>query len=369
MHVPAMDLTSLDAWSKEEILTRWKTILDTGTFIGGETVARFETEFAQACDVEHAIAVSSGTDALLLLLLALGVGPGDEVITPANTFIATAEAVSQTGATVVFADIDPLTYNIDPKAVVRAITPRTKGIIAVHLFGQPANMDALLRVAEDHGLWVAEDACQAHQAKYKTQTAGSIGVGAAFSFYPTKNLGACGEAGAVTTNRADLAETVRILRDHGQLHKNVHEYVGYNGRCDALQAAALSVKLRHLPLWNERRAENAARYTKYLTHADHVQLPHVSPQCVSSWHHYVVQVDRRDWVRDQLATRGIGTGIHYPMPLHLQPAYAHLGYHPGSLPVTEACAARILSLPMYPGLREDEIAYVCENLIDVTSPY
>lgn len=347
---------------KSEILSCWQEILDEAAFIGGSRVSCFEEEFAIATGARHCVAVSNGTDALVLILKAIGLRPGDEVIVPVNTFIATAEAVGQAGGEVVFVDVLPDTYNIDPERVAASITPRTRGIVAVHLYGQPANIDALRAIATRHGLWIVEDAAQAHLAEYKGRRVGTLGLAAGFSFYPGKNLGACGDAGAVTTDDAELADTVRKLRDHGSSKKYVHEFEGHNARCDALQAAALLIKLRHLPAWNEARRQAARKYLELLSMEEGIVLPKVPGDCTPIWHLFVVQVDRRDEVQAALAERGIATGLHYPVPLHLQRAYAHLGLREGAFPVAEAIAGRLLSLPMYPELSHEQIAFVCDNL-------
>ena len=360
--VPFLDLRSQNRALKAEILPLWEEILDSAGFIGGKHVNAFEEEFASACSVKHCVAVNSGTDALRFIFLALGLEPGDEIITAPNTFIATTEAITQAGGKIVFVDIDPDTYNIDPSKLEAAITPKTKGIVPVHLYGQPADMDAILAIAKKHGLWVVEDACQAHLAEYKGCKAGSMGIAAAFSFYPGKNMGACGEGGAVTTNDENLAAKVRMLRDHGQSRKYHHEMEGYNGRCDALQAAALRVKLKHLPAWNEARRKNAQRYFEFLQDTNGIVLPKINQKCLSVFHLFVIQVEKRDSVQEALTKLRISTGLHYPIALHLQKAYEHLGLAAGSFPVAEACAKRLLSLPMYPELTEEQIVYVCDCL-------
>ena len=325
----------------------------------------FEEEFAAACSAKYCVMVNSGTDALRFIFLALGLEPGDEVISVPNTFIATTEAISQAGGKIAFVDIYPDTYNMDPDKIEDAITIRTKGIVPVHLYGQPAAMERILAIAQRYGLWVVEDACQAHLAEYKGQKVGSLGIAAAFSFYPGKNLGACGEAGAVTTNDSELASKVRMLRDHGQAKKYYHDFEGYNGRCDALQAAALRVKLRYLPAWNEARRKNANRYSELLKDVNGILLPKVISHCSPVFHLFVIQVENRDAIVNSLNERSIGTGLHYPIPLNLQKAYRHLDLPEGSFPVSEGCAKRIVSLPMYPELTEDQIVYVCESLKEI----
>jgi len=355
MEVPFLDLKAQNMALKAEILPLWEEIIDSAGFIGGKYVAAFEEDFAKACSVEHCVLVNSGTDALRFILLALGLKPGDEVVTVPNTFIATTEAISQAGGKIRFVDVDSGTYNIDPAKIEAAISPKTRGIVPVHLYGQPADMDPILSIADNHGLWVVEDACQAHLAEYKGLKAGSMGIAAAFSFYPGKIMGGCGEGGAVTTNDADLAARVRMIRDHGQAKKYYHDMEGYNGRCDALQAAALRVKLKHLPTWNELRRKNARRYFDILQGANGILLPHVDKNSLHVFHLFVVQVDQRDAVQDALRQVGIHTALHYPIPLHLQNAYKHMGLSVSAFPVAEACATRLLSLPMFPELTQEQI--------------
>jgi dTDP-4-amino-4,6-dideoxygalactose transaminase len=362
MEVPFLDLKAQNQALKTEILPLWEEILESAGFIGGKQVNAFEEEFAGACFVKHCVAVSSGTDALRFIFLALGLEPGDEIITVPNTFIATTEAITQAGGRIIFADVDSGTYNIDSAKIEEVITPRTRGIVPVHLYGQPADMDAILAIAKKHGLWVVEDACQAHLAEYKGRKAGSMGIAAAFSFYPGKNMGACGEGGAVTTNDENLAAKVRMLRDHGQSRKYHHEMEGYNGRCDALQAAALRVKLKHLPAWNEARRKNAKLYFDLLKEVDGVILPKANEHCLHVYHLFVIQVDNRDDVVEALKQMGISTGLHYPIPLNLQKAYEHMKLPVGSFPVAEACAKRLVSLPMYPELSEEQIRCVSISL-------
>jgi dTDP-4-amino-4,6-dideoxygalactose transaminase len=293
--------------------------------------------------------------------------PGDEVITVPNTFIATTEAISQAGGKILFVDIDPATSNLDPQKIEKAITPKTRGIVPVHLYGNPADMDAVQAIAEKFGLWVVEDACQAHLAEYKGRRAGSLGRAAAFSFYPGKNLGACGDAGAVTTPDPEIAATVRMLRDHGQSQKYHHDMEGYNGRCDALQAAALLVKLKYLSRWCAARREHAALYTSLLQGTPGITLTATTSGSLPVYHLFVVQVENRDAVMTRLKEKGIATALHYPVPLHRQNAYRDLNLPPGSYPVAERCAGHLLSLPMYPELTEEQIRYVCYNLKEIIS--
>lgn len=365
MNIPFLDLKAQNSGLKAEILPIWAEILDSAAFIGGAYVTAFEEEFASLTRTRYCIALNSGTDALRFILLALGLNPGDEVLTVPNTFIATTEAISQAGGRPVFVDIDPETYTLDPGKIEGAITPRTKGIVPVHLYGQPAAMDAITAIAKKHNLWVVEDACQAHLAEYKGRPAGSLGRAAAFSFYPGKNLGACGDAGAVTTDDPELAATIAMLRDHGQTRKYYHALEGYNGRCDALQAAALSVKLKHLPQWTAARRRHAQRYRELLGNIPGLTLPRTAPGNLPACHLFVVQVANRDLVVEALAEKGITTGLHYPLPLHRQKAYAHLHLPVGSFPVAEACAERLLSLPLYPELSEEQLVFVCDSLKEI----
>jgi dTDP-4-amino-4,6-dideoxygalactose transaminase len=311
--------------------------------------------------------VGNGTDALWFALLALGIGPGDEVITAPNTFIATAEAISFCGATPVFADVDPRTYTMDPARLEAAITPKTKAVIPVHLFGQPADMDPILETACRHGLWVVEDACQAHGALYKGRKAGSMGAAGCFSFYPGKNLGAFGEGGAVVTNDEALADRVRRLRDHGQAKKYYHSAIGWNGRLDGIQAAVLQVKLKYLDAGNDARRAHADRYRERLAGVGQVVLPVEADAARHVYHIFAVQVDDRDRVLQAMGDRGIGCGIHYPVPVHLQEAYAHLGLAAGSFPVAERAASRFLSLPMFPELTAGQVDDVAAALTEIVA--
>ena len=362
MQVPFIDLQAQNRALKHEIIPLWEDIFDSSHFIGGKYVNNFEQNFAQACEVEHCISVNSGTDALRFILLALDINPGDEVITVPNTFIATAEAISQADGKVIFVDINPQTYTMNPEKLEAAITVHTKGIVPVHLYGRTDDMDMILRIAQKYNLWVVEDACQAHLAKYKGRKAGSIGIAGAFSFYPGKNLGACGEAGAVTTNNVKIAKKIRMLRDHGQSQKYYHDINGYNGRCDALQAAALNVKLKYLPEWNESRRKSAQRYIQQLQDLKPIILPYVGTDCLPVYHLFVIQVPNRDGIINELNAKGIGTGIHYPVPLHLQKAYMYLQKPKGSFPESEKLANHVLSLPMFPNMTYEQIDYVCNQL-------
>jgi dTDP-4-amino-4,6-dideoxygalactose transaminase len=361
--IPFLDLHAAHAPLRAEFDQAIAAVVDSGAFAGGPFVERFEAEFASYCEARHAIGVGNGTDALWFALLALGIGPGDEVITVPMSFMATAEAISYCGARPVFVDIDPRTYTMDPGAVDGAITSRTKAIIPVHLFGQTADMDSILEIARKRGLAVVEDAAQAHGAKYKGRAAGSMGDAGCFSFYPGKNLGAFGEAGAVVTNDAELRDRIRCLRDHGQSKKYHHSMIGWNGRMDGIQAAVLSVKLRHLDEANRRRRDNAALYSRLLDGVGGLVPPATASECEHVFHIYAVRIAGRDAVMKELAAQGIGTGIHYPVPIHLQPAYASLAYTAGAFPNAERCAAEFLSLPMFPELSEDQVSAVAAALV------
>lgn len=362
LHVPFLDLPGQNHALKKDILKEWEGLLDCAGFIGGAAVENFEEEFGKTIGAAHCISVNSGTDALRFILIGLGLEPGDEVITVPNTFIATTEAISQAGGRPVFVDIDPETCNIDPECIEQAITPRTRGIIPVHLYGQPAEMDTINAIAARHDLWVVEDACQAHLAEYKGEKTGTLAAAAAFSFYPGKNLGACGDAGAVTTNDTALADRIRMIKDHGQRTKYYHEIEGYNGRCDAVQAAALSTKLPYLASWNEARRGHAGKYHELLKDVPELQLPICRPENLHAYHLFVIQVPDRDELMARLLKKGISTGLHYPVPLHLQEAYLNLGYKTGSFPITEKAASRILSLPLFPELTTTQIVHVCNSI-------
>jgi len=357
--VPYLDLKAQYQSIKPEIDAAISAVLESSQFVLGAEVAAFEREFAAYCGTSECIALNSGTSALHLALLAAGVGPGDEVITVPFTFVASVAAVIYAGARPVLVDIDPRSYNMDPAAIEAAITPRTKAILPVHLYGQPADMDPILEVARRRGLVVIEDAAQAHGAKYKGQPAGSIGDIACFSFYPTKNLGAYGEGGAVTTNNMEFARTVRMLRDWGQDRKYHHVQRGYNYRMEGLQGAILRVKLRHLERWTEKRRAIARQYSESLAGCN-VELPAEMPWARHVYHVYTVRAEDRNGLQATLHTEGIQTAIHYGLPAHLQPAYADLGYGKGSLPRSEAAAEQVLSLPIYPELSDHSIAKVAQ---------
>ncbi|MFC1782199.1 DegT/DnrJ/EryC1/StrS family aminotransferase [Planctomycetota bacterium] len=362
MKVPFLDLKVQYESIKEEVAQALQNVLDKTAFAGGPFVAQFEKEFAAFCQVEHAVGVSSGTAALWIALLGLDIGLGDEVITTANTFIATAEAISYCGARPVFVDVVEQTFNMDPALLEAAITNKTKAIIPVHLYGQPADMDPIMEIARAHKLLVIEDASQAHGAEYKGRVVGSIGDVGCYSFYPGKNLGAYGEAGAIVTNDGKLAEKMRSLCDHGQMKKYYHSRIGWNSRMDGFQGAILSVKLRHLPQWNEGRCKNAQLYNTVLANVDNLTLPIEADYAKHVYHIYAIRAPRRDDIIKSLAQKEIYCGIHYPVPLHLQEAYGFMDLGKGSFPVTEKCAEEILSLPMFSELSQDQIEYVGEEL-------
>ena len=362
LQVPFLDLRAQHDPLRAELLAAIGEVIDRSAFAGGPMVAEFEEDFAAYCRTRAAVGVGSGTEALWLALLAQGIGHGDEVITVPNTFMATAEAISYSGARPVFVDVDERTYTLDPQQLERAITPRTKAVIPVHLFGQMADMDPIMEIAQRYRLIVIEDACQAHGAEYKGRRAGSIGHAGCFSFYPGKNLGAWGEAGAVVTNDRALAEKIRILRDHGQETRYHHTCIGWNARMDGIQAAVLRVKLKGLDRGNAARRAHARRYKELLADLDVLTLPLAAEYGVHIYHLSVVRVPERDRILQALARRGIACGIHYPTPVHRQDAYRSLGLGPGSFPVAERCAGEILSLPMFPELTPAQIETVAREL-------
>lgn len=346
---------------KEEIDSAVLGVLESTQFVLGKEVAAFEEEFADYCHSSHGVAVNSGTSALHLAFLAAGIGAGDEVITVANTFIATVAAIRYTGALPVLVEMDPVSYTMDPKSIEAAITPRTKAICPVHLFGQMADMDAIMAIADKHHLYVIEDAAQAHGAEYKGRRAGSIGHLGCFSFYPGKNLGAYGEGGLVTTEDANLAHTIRMMRDWGAEKKYYHDVMGFNYRMSGFQGAILRVKLRHLEQWTEARRQHAAFYNQQLSGSG-VALPTEMDYARHVYHLYVIRSERRDALQKALDEKKIYTGIHYPIPVHMQKAHADLGYQQGDFPLTEKAADEILSLPMFAELLEDEIMLVCDAI-------
>jgi dTDP-4-amino-4,6-dideoxygalactose transaminase len=385
-NIPFLDLVSQHLQLEEELVSVFRSALKTAGFIGGPMVEGFEREFAQFCDTKYSVGVASGTDALRFALWAAGVGEGDVVVTVPNTFIATTEAISQTGALADFVDVDERTYNMDPAKLARyfeaqcQLDPksgillhrqtgrRVRAIVPVHLYGQMADMDPILALAEKYNLIVIEDACQAHGAEYfskkekRWRKAGSIGQAAAFSFYPGKNLGACGEAGAVTTNDEAISRKVKMIRDHGQAKKYYHDVEGYNGRLDAIQAGILSAKLKHLAEWNQSRRAAAATYGELFGPSTaELVLPYTPDYSKPVYHLYVIRTVDREQLKTTLADAGIGTAIHYPVPLHMQNAYSGLGFKVGDFPVTERVAPEILSLPMFPGLKREDLARIVKE--------
>src|SRR6184192_3207281 len=364
--VPFVDLAAQYAAIAEEIDAAVSKTIREADFILGRAVRLFEEEFAAFSEARYAVGVDSGTSALELALRAYDIGPGDEVITAANSFIASALAISHAGATPVLVDVDPFTHTIDVTGIERAITSRTKAIIPVHLYGHPAHMDPIRQIAEQQGLIVIEDACQAHGARYKGRRAGSLGHAAAFSFYPGKNLGAYGDGGMVVTNDADIAKRLEMLRNYGQKEKYHHLSQGFNRRLDTLQAAVLRVKLKYLEKWNAARRWQAELYHRLLAGTELV-LPSEAAGAQSVWHLYVIRTEHRDALKEHHLSRGIAAGIHYPIPIHLQPAYQDLGYKRGDFPVTEAHADRILSLPMYAELSDRQIEFISQTVCEFQS--
>ena len=389
--IPFLDLVTPHRELESELAEVFQSVMRTAGFIGGPFVEGFEKAFAKFCEADHCIGAANGTDALRFALIAAGVRSGDVVVTVPNTFIATTEAISQAGALPEFVDIDARTYNMNPESLRRYLTERcelidgqlismrsgspVRAVVPVHLYGQVADMDPILELAAEFNLMIVEDACQAHGAKYFSKregiwkTAGSIGRAAAFSFYPGKNLGACGEAGAVTTSDPEIAKTIRMLRDHGQAKKYYHDIEGYNGRLDALQAGLLGVKLKRLAEWNAKRRAAAARYCELFKEAEvDAVLPFEPSNSRGVYHLFVIQVSDRDGIQSELGKQGIGTGIHYPIPLHLQKAYSGMNLGQGSFPVAEFAANHILSLPMFPNLTEAEQRRVVEAIVRATQP-
>ena len=358
MRVPFLDLKVQYESIRNEIDLALQQVLENTAFASGPYVKKFEEEFATFCNCQYGIGVGSGTSALWLTLLGLGIGGGDEVITVPNTFIATAEAISFCGAKPIFIDVDETTYNMDPDLIEAAITPRTKAIIPVHLFGQMAEMDPIMDIAKGHRLYVIEDACQAHGAKYKGRSAGSIGNAGCFSFYPGKNLGAYGEGGIVVTNDSELDHKIRILCDHGQAKKYYHSIIGWNSRMDGFQGAILSMKLKHLTTWNNKRRQNARLYSELLSEITDIILPYEADYAKHVYHVYALRTENRDALIEYLAEKDIYCGIHYPIPIHLQDAYSFLGIKKGSFPIAEKCAEEFVSLPMFPELSGEQIEYV-----------
>lgn len=361
MTVPLLDLKAQFNEIRDEIRAAIDAVLESQQFILGPTVAAFEESVAACCGVAHAVGVSSGTDAILAALMAIGIAPGDEVITTPYTFFSTAGCISRLCARPVFVDIDPRTFNIDPAKIEAAVTEKTRAILPVHLFGQCAEMDPILEVARKHRLRLIEDAAQAIGAQYRERSAGTMGDVGCFSFFPSKNLGGFGDGGMVVTNDPELAETLRMLRAHGSKPKYFHSMIGGNFRLDALQAAILQVKLRHLDFWTERRRQNAALYGDLLSDAP-VVAPYIEPHNFSIYNQYVICVEERDALRTFLKDNGVGTEIYYPLPLHMQKCYEHLGYRQGDFPEAEKAAAHSVAIPVYPELAEEKQRYVAKQI-------
>ncbi len=361
MNIPLVDLKSQSQTLTNELSEAVQQVMTTADFILGQQVDDFEVDFALFCEGRHAVGLASGTDALHLGLLACGIGPGDEVITAANSFIATASAISFTGAKPVFADVDPETYTIDPASIRGLMTDRTRAILPVHLYGQPADMDPIMELAGEKELKVVEDACQAHGAQYKGKSVGSIGHLGAFSFYPGKNLGAFGDGGAAVTNDPQLADRLKMLRNYGQRQKYHHDFLAFNSRLDTLQAAILRVKLKHLAEWNSKRRAAASLYDQYLAESK-FRSPVIAPYSTHVFHLYVIRSRERDELLTFLNQRGIGAGIHYPRAIPFQKAYQSLGYRPGQLPAAERACAEVLSLPLFPEITKEQIQTVCSTV-------
>ncbi|MBS1516822.1 MAG: DegT/DnrJ/EryC1/StrS family aminotransferase [Bacteroidetes bacterium] len=362
MNVPFTDLKKQNELIREEAISSITDIIDNSSFILGKSVKEFEEDFAAEHGVKHCIAVSSGTDANHLALWANGITHGDEVIIPANTFIATAWGATLCGAVPVFADCDARSYNIDPVKAEEKITDRTKAIVAVHLYGQTADINNLRDTAERKNILLIEDAAQAHIAEYKGKKAGSLSAAASFSFYPGKNLGAFGEGGAVTTDNDELAKKIRMLRDHGSEKKYYHEFFGHNYRMEGIQGAVLGLKLKHLSEWTEKRRAAASKYRELLSGIEQITLPEEMDYGKHVYHLFVILFSKRDELQNYLNENGISTGLHYPVPLHLQKCFSHLGYRKNDFPVTEKIAEQCLSLPMFPDISDDQINYVCEKI-------
>lgn len=367
-NIPPVDLKQQYEAIASEVGPVVLEVLASGRYIGGPVVEVFEAEFAQFVGTPECVACNSGTDALLLALRALEIGPGDEVITSPFTFIATAEAISLVGATPVFVDIDAQTFNLDIEQVEAAITPRTRALLPVHLFGQPVDMTRLMAIAQAHQLVVVEDCAQATGAQWAGETVGSIGHVGCFSFFPTKNLGACGDGGAATARDPAIAAKIKMLREHGSKERYLHEAVGINSRLDAIQAVILSAKLKYLASWNEKRAQLAAHYHQLLQPLPHIACPQELAGGRSAWNQYTIRVKSqecdRDIVRSRLQEKGISSMVYYPLPLHLQPVYQHLGYQPGRLPVAEQACREVLSLPLFPEMTQEQQVAVTYALKD-----
>jgi len=364
--VPLLDLKAQFATIREDVLAAVAGVLDSQICIGGPKVAELERKVAEISDSKYAVGVSSGTDALLCALMALGIGPGDEVITTPFTFFATAGCIARVGATPVFVDIDPRTYNINPTLIEAAVTKRTKAIMPVHLFGQMCDMDPIMEIAREHGLWVIEDAAQSITATYKGRKAGSIGTVGCFSFFPSKNLGGAGDGGMLVANDEAIAHQLVLFRNHGAEPKYYHKYVGGNFRLDPIQAAVLLVKVPHLDEWSAGRRANAHCYNERFAGSS-VVTPFISPDCVSIYNQYVIRVHDRDGLLNRLRACEIGAEIYYPVPLHLQECFAYLGYQRGSMPEAECAAASVLALPIYPELPAESLNYIADTVLEFVS--
>lgn len=362
MNIPFLDLKSQYESIRHVVNPAIQEVLDNTTYILGKSVKNFESDFALAHNVKNCIGVSSGTDANHLALWALDIKAGDEIIIPANTFIATAWGATLCGAKPVFVDCEPDSYNIDPKKIEKAISKNTRAIVAVHLYGQPANMDPLLDITRKHQFHLVEDCAQSHLAEYKNKKVGGIGITSSFSFYPGKNLGAYGEAGAVTTNDSIIARKMKLFREHGSEKKYYHETFGHNYRMEGIQGAVLGVKLKHLNSWTEKRRNVAAKYNKLLSEIGDIIIPQEMAYAKHVYHLYVIQTAHRDALQQFLTDKGIGTGLHYPLPLHLQQCFSHLGYKNGDFPNTEKLAQNCLSLPMYAELSDEQIHYIVDSI-------
>lgn len=362
--IPFLDLKAQYNSIKSEVESAVLDVLRSGEYVLGPRVEAFEKRVADYCGTAYAVAVASGTDALVLTLQSLGIGPGDEVVTTPFTFFATAESISRVGAVPVFADIEPSSFNIDPNSIEGKITSKTKAIIPVHLFGRPADMDEINALASERGIAVIEDACQAMGASYKGRKAGSLGKAAAFSFYPTKNLGGVGDGGIITTDDFEIASKAKLLRDHGSTRRYHHRMIGYNSRLDAIQAAILSVKLRYLDVWNEERRSRAEKYSSLLGSLG-LGVPDSGEDRLHVYHLYTIRSSQRDEIAEGFRKAGIGCGIYYPVPLHLQEVYEGLGYRRGSLPEAEKAADEVLSLPIYPELSDDQVEEVADIIRSV----
>ncbi len=367
MKIPFVDLKSQYISIKKEIDPAILNVLENTSFILGKAVADFEQEFGKIHDVKYCYGVSSGTDGNHLVLWALGVKQGDEVIIPVNTFIATAWGATLCGAKPVFVDCEENSYNIDPSKVEEKITSRTKAIVAVHLYGQPADMDPLREIAERHNIALVEDCAQAHLAEYKGKKVGGLSKAASFSFYPGKNLGAYGEAGAVVTNNSELASKFKMMRDHGTNTKYYHDISGHNYRMEGIQGAVLGVKMRYIKNWTETRRQHSSTYNKHLKDIGSIITPREMTYAKHVYHLYVIRTKHRDKLQKHLESKGIATGLHYPIPLHLQKVFSDLGYHKGDFPIAECVAEEMLSLPMYPELNDEQIQYVCDAIKEIAS--